>query len=268
MSPQFNGYRRQQIVYGITLLFAILACVASGMINRFKDIDFSAPLLAQYEKLTNSAALHIYTNVALVVFVALLFLADLFRSKAVPVWFELIWTFVFGSLEIANLVILSPDYPTLHCTPSSVNTSGMRRRDSADGSVIGSYVNYNTSANAAAIKSEAAQEVCENWAVMFVFFSMLAMILFMQFGWLSLLGLRHRFTHPSFFWRSATPAPYTWHLERASSTLPESDAASISSFSSSSTFDEKKVGRILPMTAPIKVKLTTERNAQIDSRVC
>ncbi|KAG8920548.1 hypothetical protein FRC00_009841, partial [Tulasnella sp. 408] len=99
-------FRKQQIFYGVALLLAIVASAACGVLGRFHDIDFSQDLKTQYIKLANSAPPLLETNLALVAFLALLILADGLRSPtkgAIPVWFELVWTFVFGVVEIIDI---------------------------------------------------------------------------------------------------------------------------------------------------------------------
>ncbi|KAG9051329.1 hypothetical protein FS837_009596 [Tulasnella sp. UAMH 9824] len=257
-------FRKQQIFYGVALLLAIVASAACGVLGRFHDIDFSQDLKSQYIKLANNAPPLLETNLALVGFLALLILADGLRSPtkgAIPVWFELVWTFVFGVVEVIDIVLLANNYPKLHCSPSSVST--LTRRDSVGDDVISQAATATPAQNVAG----ASKEICQNWAVMLVFFAMIAVLLFAQWFYLALLGLRHRVSHPDFFIMAETPAPFTWHLPASTATArasPSSDASSIAS-SSFSTEKAREMDVVLGMPVPIQVRV---QKTQVDRSVC
>ena len=94
---------------------------------------------------------------------------DLLRPTSVPVWAELTWSFVFGVVEVINIVLSAMAYPTLHCSPSSDSAAQLIRRENPDGAVLGQYSDDN-------LLDTASGEICTNWSVAFVFFSMLMMI--------------------------------------------------------------------------------------------
>ncbi|KAG8955316.1 hypothetical protein FRC04_008667 [Tulasnella sp. 424] len=254
-------FRKQQIFYGVALLLAVLASAACGLIGRFHDIDFSQDLNGQYIKLTNGAPPLLETNIALAAFLALLILVDGLRSPAkgaIPVWFELVWTFVFGVIEIIDIVLVANNYPSLHCSPSSV--SSLTKRDTIGDDVIGQAATASPDQNLA----RASKEICQNWAVMLVFFVMIAVLLFAQWFSLALLGLRHRVSHPDFFIMAETPAPFTWHLSASSATAQSSDSSSIAS-SSFSTEKAREMDVVLGMPVPIQVRV---QKTQVDRTVC
>ena len=134
-------------------------------------MDNSSDATVTSLELTNSATPLLEMNVAFAIFTGVLCLVDLFRSKTTPVWFEMIWTFVFGTLEIICIVIVAQNYPSAHCKPSSASPS-LGRRDAADDSVIGQAA----SATSAQNLSKASKELCANWAAMVVLFTMIAVM--------------------------------------------------------------------------------------------
>ncbi|KAG9012955.1 hypothetical protein FRB90_006391 [Tulasnella sp. 427] len=256
-------FRKQQIFYGVALLLAIVASAACGVVGRFHDIDFSQDLKSQYIKLTNGVPPLFETNLALVGFLAILIVTDVLRSPAkgaIPVWFELVWTFVFGVIEVIDIVLLVGNYPRLHCSPSSV--SSLTRRDTVGDDVMSQAASATSAQNAAT----ASKEICQNWAVLFVFFAMIAILLFAQWFHLALLGLRHRVSHPDFFIMAETPEPFTWHLP-ASTSAPRSSSDDTSSIASSSFSTEKarQMDVILGMPVPVQVRV---QKTQVDRAVC
>ncbi|KAG8897779.1 hypothetical protein FRB99_007924 [Tulasnella sp. 403] len=258
-------FRKQQIFYGVALLLGVLASATSGIINRFNDVDFSTDLRAQYKQLTGSTTATFETNVAFVIVVSILIVADVFRKSAIPVWFELIWTFVFATIEVINVVILANNYPSAHCHPQP--SSSLTRRDDVDGSVMGQMANWSPQE----VVSKASKEICQNWAAMFAFFVMIAVLLFSQWIWLAVLGLRHRVSNPNFFWLNETPSPFTWRLpppsESESAPSPVDDTPSIFSFAS----DEKKAGILVSSPQPIQVRIhrtSQQQTSEVPPKVC
>jgi len=251
----------QQIVYGVALLFGALACMASGLVGRFDDIDLSGDLRSQYSQLKSSATPLLETNVAFVIFLSLLTLSNIFRKKATSVWFELIWTFVFGTMEVIDIVILANTNISAACHPSSAS-SLTKRDDAAADTTIGQVASSSADSRIA----HASTEICQNWAVMLVLFAFIAVTLYAQWFWLALLGLRHRASNPDFFWCDATPAPLTWHLSPP--TPSTEDVVSVSSSSASSLFNEKKASVLVPAPVPVQVRVQLSTRAEVDPRVC
>lgn len=110
-------------------------------------------------------------NIAFVVFTTLLLIVNLFRKRNTPVWFEMVWSFIFGTLEIICVVLLAQQYPSAQCHPSN-SSSSLARRDSEDGSLIGQAASASPSQKVAT----AAKQVCGDWAAMIVFFVMIAVM--------------------------------------------------------------------------------------------
>lgn len=73
-------------------------------------------------------------------------------------------------MEVIDIVILANGYPSDHCNPSSAPSSLTRRDDPATDTTIGQAASLSTAQRA----SHASKEICQNWAVMLVFFALVA----------------------------------------------------------------------------------------------
>ncbi|KAG8912561.1 hypothetical protein FRC03_001311 [Tulasnella sp. 419] len=230
-SFSFNGYRRNQIFYATILILSVVACVASLMLQKFQDIPFSGSGNDQYDELVRVSQGALYSNIFLAIFVFFLFVADLFRSRAVPVWVELTWSGLAAAMQIANVVVVNQHPPTAHCASNNV---ALVKRDSPSDDVMTEYAK--SEVNAEKLVMSASRQICVNWTLMCAFFVAVAVLLILHIGWLVIIGISNRASHPTFFWTSETPKPFTWSLGEAP--LPSSDSASMSS---ESTFNPKKL---------------------------
>ncbi|KAG9037358.1 hypothetical protein FRB95_005998 [Tulasnella sp. JGI-2019a] len=261
MSIKYNGLRWQQIMYLSIGAYATGALIASGLATQYNDIEFTGTYLDQYHRLTADVTPHTSTNVALLVFMSILGVSDLFRVNPFPVWFEMSWSLVFGILEVGNIVLAARDYPQAHCTLTpaiNVTDSTLSRRDSAGTSIIG--VEDNNLSNRQQIITDAAKGVCGNWSAMFTLYTMAAILmLFLICGWWALVGLRHRRSHPTFF-LGPVPQPLKWELSPESATERSVDIETASVTSTAVSFEnEKKMVEDLPVAPPAAVMVRLER---------
>lgn len=247
------NFRRQQLFYGAVITFAAATCGASATLRHIRSQDLASTLANEYNVLRGGALVLLETNLFLAIFALLVFFVDVLRKNPIAVWLELVWTSVAGLLEIIAIVILSKNFPHDNCHPAT--TLSKRDHPGFDGAPSSSVAGDITSNSAST-----SVAVCQNSIALYVLLGGAVAILYLQFAWLIVLGLRHLKSHPDWFHMGHTPAPFTWRLPSSDAT--KDDVSSVSDASSIC----KKADLAVPAPQPVRVRW--DMFAEVDRSVC